>query len=112
MTIKSVIYSIDNMTVKGILDEKFRNDMLDIKVSLSNSDKILLSKKLAEFKNHPVDHTLKIILFFSVWDPDLTMEYARKKGVFRYHAWGFQENCVVYLLNEIISNINYFNFRL
>ena len=44
---------------------------------------------------------LKYIILFSFWQADEAIDIARKKGVFRYKAWGFQKNEALYLLENI-----------
>lgn len=110
MSIKTILSEINNKSIEEIVSEEYRNCIINTKKELSNSDKNCLSKKIAKFKNNSIDYTLKIILIFSVWEPDLAIEVARKKGVFRYNAWNVKTNGSLYLLKTILSYINLFDY--
>lgn len=110
MTTAQFLAQIETISIDDILSEHFTSKERIEKKSLSKRDLTLLSNKIAHFKDYPVDATLKCILYLSIWESDLAIEIARKKGVFRYKAWPLDENHALYILTFLKSNHNWFGF--
>lgn len=103
MTIKKILQQIDTMTIDQITEVKFIQSLKENKVSLSNSDKRLLSNEISNFRKFDSQMILRRILLYSIWCPDEAIEVSRKKGVFRYKAWGLKQNHAEDILKIIKS---------
>lgn len=104
MTIKNVLQQIDTMSIDQITDPEFIQGIKSKKNTLSNSDKRLLSKEISDFRKLDSQMILKRILVYSLWCPDEAIEVSRKKGVFRYKAWGLKQNFAESILKAIKSH--------
>ena len=99
MSIKNILNSIDELTMEEILTESFVSGMN--KEMVSKSDIKLFSNKISKFRECSVNAVLKYITVFAICEPDLAIDIARKKGVFRYKAWGMEDNKVLFLLKTL-----------
>jgi len=106
LTFKNILTMVDSKSLNEIINIEFYNNMLQFKKELSNSDIKTISNKIAKFKNNPAEKTLKYILLLAVWNADLAIDISRKKGVFRYKAWGFRNNEALFILKEIKRSFN------
>ncbi len=99
MSLKSIFERIEDLTIEEILSDSFA---LEIKnEEISNSVIRLYSKKISEFRNLSVTTVLKYIMVFAISEPDMAIDIARKKGVFRYKSWGFEDNKALFLLKKL-----------
>ena len=110
MTTALFLEQSDSISINDILSEPFISQERLEKKSLSKRDISSLSNKIAHFKDYPVEHTLKCILYLAIWEPDLAIEISRKKGVFRYKAWPLDTNHALYILTALKSNHDMFGF--
>lgn len=101
MIIKEVLRYINDLPIEQLFDDQTIKSIRQKKQDLSQSDKRFLLKKLSEFRNFDVHIIFRTILAYSIWCPDEAIVEARKKGVFRYKAWGFKTNCAEFLLKKI-----------
>ena len=101
MSIKQILSSIESLSIEEIVNADFKIQACSQNVFLSNTDIKTISKKLANFKTSDPSYILKCILVFAFWDPDLAIETARKKGIFRYKAWGLKTNHALNMLTGI-----------
>ena len=101
MNIKDVLINIDSLPLEQFTNKQYISNIKIQKNDLSTSDIRLLSKEIGDFRNSSPEHILKCILLFSFWQPDKAIEVSRKKGVFRYKAWGVKNNVALYLLQNI-----------
>lgn len=74
------------------------------KSELSNSDKKFLLSIIGKFKEQDIEKTLKAIKMYAIWEPNEAIIESRKKGVFRYKAYGFKKNKALYLLDSLIND--------
>ena len=110
MSVKQILSSIETIPIEEIVNTEFKNQIYSQKSSLSKNDIKFLSKKLVDFKTSNPEYILKCIFLFSFWDPNLAIETARKKGIFRYKAWGLKTNHALYILTEIERFKGFFGF--
>ncbi|MBQ3182462.1 MAG: NERD domain-containing protein [Clostridia bacterium] len=103
MSIKKLLNEIDLLTEEEIVSDTFREKILLKVPSLSASDVRRFSCSISKFKELTPDYTLKCILLYSIWDPNNVIDFARRKGVFRYKAWGLTNNTALYLLKKILT---------
>ncbi|MFR3567663.1 MAG: hypothetical protein ACLTUR_06655 [Paraclostridium sordellii] len=108
MNIKDEFYKIDNK----YMDESYVKSMRDKKKKLSNSDKRFLLAIIAKFKSQEVDKTLKAIRMYAIWNPDEAIKESRKKGVFRYKAYRFEENKVLFLIDNLLKECKTYLFSM
>lgn len=101
MNIKNIVSAIEELSIEDITKDDFIKNILYQKGELSKSDVRYLSKKIGKFRGISSATLLKYIILFSFWQADEAIDIARKKGVFRYKAWGFQKNEALYLLENI-----------
>lgn len=101
MGIKDILAQIDLIPIENIGNPQFLLQIKQQKQKLSASDKRVLSKEISGFRRTDVEHILRRIVAYSIWCPDEAIEVARKKGVFRYKAWGLRSNLAEYLLQHI-----------
>ncbi|WP_064199434.1 nuclease-related domain-containing protein [Brevibacillus brevis] len=101
MIIKEVLSYINDLPFEQLFNDQTIKTIKQQKKDLSQSDKRFLLKKLSEFRSFDVHFTFCVILAYSIWYPDEAIVEARKKGVFRYKAWGFKTNCAEFLLKKI-----------
>lgn len=101
MTIKEVLNYLNDLSFEQLLNDQIIKSIKQKKQNLSKSDKRFLLKKLSEFRNFDVHFIFCVILTYSIWCPDEALVEARKKGIFRYKAWGFKTNCAESLLIKI-----------
>lgn len=101
MTIKEVLSYLNDLPFEQLLNDQIIKSLKQKKQGLSKSDKRVLLKKLSEFREYDVHFIFCVILTYSIWCPDEAIVEARKKGVFRYKAWGFKTNCAESLLIKI-----------
>lgn len=74
------------------------------KNNISNSDKRFLLSIIGKFKERDIDEILKAIKMYAIWEPNEAIIQSRKKGVFRYKAYGFKKNKALYLLDSLIQD--------
>ena len=110
MNIKNIVNSIEELSIEDITKDDFIKNTLYQKGELSKSDVKYLSNKIGKFREVSSDTILKYIILFSFWQADEAIDIARKKGVFRYKAWGFQKNEALYLLENINKYIDKFAY--
>lgn len=110
MNIKVIMNQIENLTIEDITKDDFIKNTLYQKGELSKSDVRYLSNKIGKFREVSSDTILKYIILFSFWQADEAIDIARKKGVFRYKAWGFQKNEALCLLENINKYIDKFAY--
>lgn len=105
MAIKNLIdkFSIDDVFLEDNIN-KIRNE------EFSKSDVKWLSKKISKYKNSFPNEILKYIFVYALKEPDNAIEIARKKGVFRYNAWGLDKNNALYILNQLKNKRELLNF--
>lgn len=84
-------------------NDLLKTALLNEKVKLSSEDRKFLIKKICRFKDIEINDTLKAIAIMSIWEPKEAITEARKKGVFRYRAYGFHENKALYLINNLLQ---------
>ncbi|MBA2941040.1 hypothetical protein HZF08_22410 [Paenibacillus sp. CGMCC 1.16610] len=101
MNIKEILDFMNTVTLNQLLTDQTIIELKQKKQDLSQSDKRFLLKKLSEFRKYDVHSIFHVILAYSIWCPDEAIEEARKKGVFRYKAWGFKSNCAEFLLRQV-----------
>ncbi len=101
MWIKDLLAQIDKMSLEEIEDLQILSQKKKQKDNLSSSDKRVLLKEISSFREFDVQFILRRILVYSIWCPDEAIEVARKKGVFRYKAWGLKDNKAELLLQNI-----------
>ena len=106
MNIKELFEIVNIETLDNKVIGKIKND----KGILSKGDKKFLVKIMSSFKNQDINKTLKAIILYAIWFPDDSIEQARKKGIFRYGAYGFQENKVKYIIKTLSSLYNTLKF--
>lgn len=80
------------------------------KSDFSNSDRKFLLSIIGKFKEQDIEKTLRAIKMYSIWEPDEAIMESRKKGVFRYKAYGFGKNQTLFLLKDLIGNRTIFEF--
>lgn len=78
---------------------------------LSVENKKILLKYLGNFKKQSIELTTKAIILFSIWHPDEAIYEARKKGVFRYKAYGFKSNSALDIIETLLDLRNLLNFN-
>ena len=66
--------------------------------------------KISKYKNSFPNEILKYIFVYALKEPDNAIEIARKKGVFRYNAWGLDKNNALYILNQLKNKRELLNF--
>lgn len=110
MNIRNLISSFSSLSLKDYYDEKIINQIKQAKDTLSKSEKKFINKILSEFRKYDHEYISKVIVLYSIWCGDEAIEIARKKGVFRYKAWGFKENCAKAILLNIESLLRFFDF--
>jgi hypothetical protein len=108
--IKDIIAKLPNSFEINIDYSELFFEIRKDKESLSNPDKKYLIGKLAKYHDSSKNDILKIIVAYSIWEPDEAITEARKKGVFRYKAWGFSDNCAEYLLLNLKNISIYMGF--
>lgn len=101
MNIKEIVKYINEFTEKQLLNDEIIQTVKMQKKVLSKRDKEYLKKKLSDFRKYDTEYTLALIVTYSIWCPDEAIEESRKKGVFRYKAWGFKINSAEILLVNI-----------
>lgn len=101
MIIKEILSYMNDLPFEQLLNEQTIKEIKLKKQDLSKNDKRFLQKKLSEFRKYDVQFIFCVILAYSIWCPDEAIVEARKKGVFRYKAWGFKTNCAAFLLEKI-----------
>ena len=110
MNIKNIVRAIEELSIEDITKDDFIKNILYQKGELSKSDVRYLSNKIGKFREISSATLLKYIILFSFWQADEAIDIARKKGVFRYKAWGFQKNEALYLLENINKYIDKFEY--
>lgn len=110
MNIKNIVSAIEELSIEDITKDDFIKNILYQKGELSKSDVRYLSKKIGKFREISSATLLKYIILFSFWQADEAIDIARKKGVFRYKAWGFQKNEALCLLENINKYIDKFAY--
>lgn len=103
MVIRDIIQKVDELTLSEICNADFISIIKSDKAILSSSDRRLLSKHISDFRRLGSEITLKRILIYSIWCPDEAIEVSRKKGVFRYKAWGLGKNHAEFILQSLKS---------
>ncbi|PWW32918.1 MULTISPECIES: hypothetical protein [Paenibacillus] len=101
MSIKEILDYMNKLTLSQLLTDQTIKKLKQKKQDLSQSDKRFLLKKLSEFRKYDVHSIFHVIVAYSIWCPDEAIEEARKKGVFRYKAWGFKSNCAESFLRQV-----------
>ncbi|MDL4842463.1 nuclease-related domain-containing protein [Aquibacillus rhizosphaerae] len=101
MNIKEVLSYLNDLPFEQLFNDQIIKSIKQKKQDLSKRDKRFLLKKLSEFRKFDVHFIFCVILTYSIWYPDEAVIEARKKGVFRYKAWGFKINCAELLLKKI-----------
>ncbi|OMC70325.1 hypothetical protein BK125_26900 [Paenibacillus odorifer] len=101
MIIREILDHVNNVSLDQLLNDQTIIELKQKKQNLSQSDKRILLKILSEFRKYDVQFIFNVILTYSMWSPDEAVAEARKKGVFRYKAWGFKSNCAEFLLRQI-----------
>lgn len=101
MSIKDILNELEYKSPAALMENSYKNYILKIHPTLSNSDIKVLSSYISKFRNNGVEKTLKTILLFCFWSPDEAVEISKKKGVFRYSVWGIENNSALYLLEHI-----------
>lgn len=101
----------DCLTESFVLDSEEIQKLKSIKRTLSKQEKRLLTSEMAKFKYQNENITKNAIILLAIWNQNEAIDIARKKGVFRYKAYGFKKNIAAYLLNELYAkkDILYFN---
>ncbi|WP_405083244.1 nuclease-related domain-containing protein [Paenibacillus chitinolyticus] len=99
--IKEILTYMKDIPFEQLLNDQTIKEIKHKKQDFSKNDKRFLQKKLSEFRNFDVQYIFCVILAYSIWCPDEAIVEARKKGVFRYKAWGFNTNCAALLLQQI-----------
>lgn len=80
------------------------------KPNLTSDDKRFLLKKISKFKTSYLEETIKSIAFLAIWEADESIEVSRRKGVFRYRSYGFDENKALIIIDYFLSNKLIYNF--
>jgi len=106
MNIKETFYSIKHTDI----NEEYIASAKIQKSNLSNSDKKFLLSIIGRFKEQDLDRTLKAIKMYAIWESNEAISESRKKGVFRYKAYGFRKNQALYLLKDLTRNGSAFAF--
>ncbi|WP_210367957.1 nuclease-related domain-containing protein [Bacillus sp. REN3] len=101
MIIKEVLNYLNELPFEHLFNDQIIKSIKQKKQDLSKNDKRFLLKKLSEFRKFDDHFIFCVILTYSIWYPDEAVEEARKKGVFRYKAWGFKTNRAEFLLRKI-----------
>ncbi len=99
MSFKSIFERIEDLTIEEILSDSFALEIRNVETS--NSVIRLYSKKISDFRNLDVTTVLKYIMVFAINEPDMAIDIARKKGVFRYKSWGLEDNKALFLLKKL-----------
>jgi len=74
------------------------------KSMLSTQDKKFLLREISKSKEKKITNTLKAIKLYAVWEPQEAILEARKKGVFRYRAYGFERNTALLIIEDLLLN--------
>lgn len=106
MNIKEEFHKIKHTDI----DKKYILFAKTQKKILSNSDKKFLISIIGKFKTQDIEITLKAIKMYAIWEPNEAVRESRKKGVFRYRAYGFKKNKALNLLDNLINNTEVFLF--
>lgn len=100
MNIKEEFYRINNNDI----NKEYIESIKKRKNNLSNTDKRFLLSIIGKFKQQEIEKTLKAIRLYAIWNPDEAIMESRKKGVFRYKAYGFKKNKALYLLKNLLTD--------
>lgn len=111
MEIKDILNQFNKMNSEELLTNQNIDSFRVQKSFFSKRDERYLLKRLSEFRNQDVHFTFCVILVYSIWKPDEAIIQARKKGVFRYKAWGFKVNYAELLLNQIKKSYTVIHYR-
>ncbi|NFI03466.1 hypothetical protein FC959_03450 [Clostridium botulinum] len=104
MNIRNIFSEIKHQDIT----EKYIQQLKKDKKSLTKAEKKYLSKIIEKYKIYNIDDILKAIKIYAIWEPDESIEIARKKGAFRYKGYKLENNYVLYLLNELSACGNLF----
>jgi hypothetical protein len=106
------IKELFDLSCQSQIDSEFVTCAKEERKELSNQDKKALLAIISKFKIQDIDITLRAIKIYAIWEPDNAITAARKKGVFRYKAYGFKTNIALYLLKELLNVSALFEFSI
>lgn len=101
---------IDSIDIENFNQEAYEQIKKN-KISLSNGDKKILTKILANAKVELKEKVLKAIVCYAIWEPDEAIETGRRKGIFRYKVFGIKtRNYAKYYMTFLLEYASIFNF--
>lgn len=106
MNFEEMYRMFDITKISNVYIEKMKNT----KKTLSTNEKKYLKKILDKFRTTDKGEVLKGILFYSIWFPDECIEYARKKGVFRYQFGGEKLSNAKFYFQYLLKFREYFGY--
>lgn len=110
MKIEEIVGEYAKVPFEHLLNADTIQQIKATRRTLSKSEKRFFLQKLSKFKDFDATYISNIILIYSIWHPNEAIREARKKGVFRYKAWGFKKNYAEYLLKQIQNSYSYLNY--
>lgn len=98
MTIKNIINKYNITKV----DKKLIDELSLFKKELSSKNINKLESEFMKFKDQSINNTLTVMIVYAQYLPDQAIKLARKIGLFRYNAYGYDKNNAEYLINKML----------
>lgn len=95
----------DKFSLSDIRNEALRNELDDIK--FSNKDRGFLQNILRNFKEYSLDDVERTLILYTYKDKNDAIKYCRKKGVFSYRDYDYEEPYATECLRILKKNKNY-----